>query len=96
MLIINKLKRYLHPITGIIGTIEIQKDNKRIKHYKIMIRRNKKTRMYHAPSAKVTHMALESNFCQTVRFNVQVKEWDNINAHDDPAAEGEYFEDIIS
>ena len=49
-----------------------------------MIRRNKKTRMYHAPSAKVTHMVLESNFCQTVRFNVQVKELENMN---DPNSE---------
>ena len=61
-----------------------------------MFRRNKTTRKYHAPNAKVTQMALENNFCATVRFNVQVKELDNVNAHDDPAAEGEYFEDIIS
>ena len=44
-----------------------------------MIRKNKKTRKYFAPSAKVTHLALESNFCQTMRFNVQVQELDNIN-----------------
>ena len=44
-----------------------------------MFRRNKKTRKYHAPSALVTQMALESNFCQTVRFNVQVDELRNIN-----------------
>ena len=49
-----------------------------------MIRRYKKSRMYHAPSAKVTHMALESNFCQTVRFNVQVKELENMNDPDNP------------
>ena len=29
-------------------------------------------------------MALESNFCQTVRFNVQVKEWENMNDPTDP------------
>ena len=44
-----------------------------------MFRRNNKTRKYQAPYAKVTHMALESNFCQTVRFNVQVKELENMN-----------------
>ena len=64
-----------------------------------MIRRNKKTRKYQAPSAKVTHMALECNFCQTVRFNVQVKEWENMNDPTDPtlgtgdaASEVFYFE----
>ena len=31
-----------------------------------------------------THMALESNFCQTVRFDVQVKELENMNDPDDP------------
>ena len=61
-----------------------------------MIRRKKQSRKYHAPSAKVTQMALESNFCQTVRFNVQVNDFDNVNSHTDPSAEGEYFEDIIS
>ena len=49
-----------------------------------MFRRNNKTRKYQAPYAKVTHMALESNFCQTVRFNVQVKELENMN---DPNSE---------
>ncbi len=39
-----------------------------------MIRRNKKTKIYHAPSAKVTQMALESNFCRTGIFNAQVDE----------------------
>lgn len=39
-----------------------------------MFYRNKKTRKYQAPVALATHMALESNFCQTVRFNVQVRE----------------------
>lgn len=49
-----------------------------------MFHRNKQTRKYHAPSVKVTQMALESNFCQTVRFNVQVKEWENMNDPTDP------------
>ncbi len=49
-----------------------------------MFRRNNKTRKYQAPSAVVTQMALESNFCQTVRFNVQVKELENMN---DPNSE---------
>ncbi len=49
-----------------------------------MIRRNKKSRKYHAPSAKVTHMALESNFCNTVRFKVQVDELYNVNSAVDP------------
>lgn len=46
-----------------------------------MFYRIKKTRKYQAPAAKVTHMELESNFCATVRFNVQVDELDNINTH---------------
>jgi len=61
-----------------------------------MIRRNRKTRKYHAPSAKVTQMALESNFCQTVRFNVQVKDLEIMNDPTDPLkgvgdADGEVF-----
>ena len=48
-----------------------------------MIRRKKHSRKYHAPSAKVTQMALESNFCQTVRFNVQVKELEHMNDVED-------------
>ena len=44
-----------------------------------MFRRNNKTRKYQAPSALVTQMALESNFCQTVRFNVQVEELEHVN-----------------
>ncbi len=46
-----------------------------------MIRRNRKTRKYHAPSAKVTQMALESNFCQTLRLNAQVDELQNMNSN---------------
>lgn len=61
-----------------------------------MFYRNKKTRKYQTPYAKVTHMALESNFCQTVRFLLDVQDFDNVNSHSDAAAEGEYFEDIIS
>ena len=59
-----------------------------------MIRRNKKSRMYHAPSAKVTHMVLESNFCQTVRMNIQVDELRNINkeVEDGTREEPLYFE----
>jgi hypothetical protein len=48
-----------------------------------MFRRNNKTRKYQAPSAKVTHMALESNFCATVRFNVQVKDLEHVNDVED-------------
>ena len=49
-----------------------------------MFRLNNKTRKYQSPSVKVTQMALESNFCQTVRFNVQVKELENMNDPLDP------------
>ena len=49
-----------------------------------MIRLKKRTRKYLAPSAKVTQMELESNFCNTLRFNVQVKELDNMNDPDNP------------
>ena len=49
-----------------------------------MFRRNNKTRKYQAPTALVTHMALESNFCATVLFNVQVNELQNMNHPDDP------------
>ena len=56
-----------------------------------MFRRNKQTRKYQAPSAVVTHMTLESNFCATVRFLLQVDELDNINADED-VEEQLYFE----
>lgn len=61
-----------------------------------MFYRNKKTQKYQAPYAKVTHMDLESNFCQTIRFNVQVNEWENMNNPNDPLegvndAAGEVF-----
>ena len=60
-----------------------------------MIRRNRKSRNYRAPYAKELHMALESNFCATVRFNVQVQELTNINAdvdEDGNTVEPMYFE----
>ena len=44
----------------------------------------------------VTPMVLESNFCATVRFQIEVKDLENINAGDEEATAGEYFEDIIS
>ena len=46
-----------------------------------MIRKTKKARKYSAPSSKETGMALESNFCATVLFDLQVQELDNINTH---------------
>ena len=58
-----------------------------------MIRRSKHSRKYQAPVAKVTQMALESNFCvESVRFNVRVQELDNINAKTGDEAEPMYFE----
>ena len=61
-----------------------------------MFRRNNKTRKYQAPSAKVTHMALESNFCATVLFNVQVNELKNMNDPDDPfSGVGEAAEEVF-
>lgn len=60
-----------------------------------MIRRNKKTRKYQAPDAKVTHVVFESNFCATVRFNVQVKELQNMNDPDDPAGIDEGAEEVF-
>ncbi len=61
-----------------------------------MIRRIKKTRKYQAPYAKETHMALESNFCATVRFLMDVEDYDIRNAAPESERAGEYFEDIIS
>ncbi|MBO5562913.1 MAG: hypothetical protein J5939_04280 [Bacteroidales bacterium] len=59
-----------------------------------MIRRNKKTRKYQTPRAVVTHVVFESNFCQTVRFNVQVDELRNINKEVEAGTSNEplYFE----
>ena len=61
-----------------------------------MFLRTKKSRKYSAPWAKVTSMALESNFCATVRFNMQVNDWENMNDPGDPLkgtgdAAGEVF-----
>ncbi len=39
-------------------------------------------------------MALESNFCQTVRFLIDVEDFDIRNADEDTS--GEYFEPIVS
>ena len=62
-----------------------------------MFRLNNKTRKYQTPSVKVTQMDLESNFCETLRFNAQVDELRNINSEmDDPvkgnASDPGYFE----
>ena len=61
-----------------------------------MIRRNKKTRKYQAPYAKVTHVVFESNFCATVRFRIDVEDYDIRNAAPESERAAEYFEDIIS
>ena len=61
-----------------------------------MFYRNKKTRKYQAPVAIATHMVLESNFCQTVRFLIDVEDLQNLNDADTYDTTGEYFEDIIS
>ena len=57
-----------------------------------MIHRNKKTRKYQTPRAVVTHVAFESNFCQTVRFNVQVDELHNMNAIKDDSGKTDSVE----
>lgn len=60
-----------------------------------MFRRNNKTRKYQAPAALVTQMALERNFCQSVLFNVQVKDLENMNDPESDnydASEVFYFE----
>ena len=44
-----------------------------------MFRRNNKTRKYQTPCAAVTDMALENNFCATVRFLIDVDELENMN-----------------
>ena len=61
-----------------------------------MFYRNKKTRKYQAPVAIATHMVLESNFCQTVRFLIDVEDLKNMNDGTEAELAGEYFEDIIS
>ncbi len=59
-----------------------------------MIRRTKKSRKYQAPFAKVTQMELENSLLQdSVRFNIEVQELDNINAKVGTSAEEPtYFE----
>ena len=57
-----------------------------------MFRLNNKTRKYQTPSVKVTQMALESNFCQTLRLNAQVDEVKNINK--DKGVEGDASEPL--
>ena len=60
-----------------------------------MFHHKNKTRKYQAPCALVTHMALESNFCATVRFNVQVNDLENMNDPESDnydASEVFYFE----
>ena len=57
-----------------------------------MFRLNNKTRKYQTPSVKVTQMALESNFCQTDRLNVQVDELKNMNLSV-PTAKRDTYED---
>ena len=59
-----------------------------------MIRKTQKTRNYHVPNAKVTHMALESSFCQTGRFNFQVDQMEHLYHHEDGTEDEEqlYFE----
>ena len=64
-----------------------------------MFYRNKKTRKYQAPVAIATHMALESNFCQTVRFKLMmdVDPLDNMNdASTNEDIDAEYFDPFIS
>ena len=50
-----------------------------------MFRRNKKTRKYQTPMAKVTPVVFESNFCATVRFQLEADPLKNMN---DPNTEG--------
>ena len=62
-----------------------------------MIRKAKKSRKYFAPSVKVTHLALESNFCNTVIVNGQSDALRNINAEKTDPVKGDasdplYFE----
>ena len=49
-----------------------------------MFRRNNKTRKYQTPCAAVTDMALENNFCATVRFKIDVDELENMNDPNNP------------
>lgn len=53
-----------------------------------MFRRNNKTQKYQAPTASVTQMALERSFCQSVLFNVQAKDLENMNDPDSENYDG--------
>ena len=59
-----------------------------------MICQTKESRKYQAPDAKVTHMALESNFCQSGRFYLEVDEMEHLYHHEDGTEDEEqlYFE----
>ena len=62
-----------------------------------MFRLNNKTRKYQTPYVKVTQMALESNFCNTVIVNGQSDALRNINAEMEDPVKGDssdplYFE----
>ena len=60
-----------------------------------MFNRTKRSRRYLSPSCKVTPMMLESNFCQTVLFNVQVNELQNMNDPNDPLGVGDAAEEVF-
>ena len=60
-----------------------------------MFRRNKKNTRYQSPLSKVTEVSFESNFCNTVRFNVQVKELENMNDPNDPLGISENAEEVF-
>lgn len=58
-----------------------------------MFCRNKKTRKYLSPIAKVTDVQLEGNICYSAFLTPEVDELRNINADSDAAeAEAMYFE----
>ena len=59
-----------------------------------MIRRKKHSRKYHAPSAKVTQMALESNFCETAIYNAQVDQLYYLNSDVDDKGHASEILDI--
>ena len=58
-----------------------------------MIYRHKKSRKYQSPWAKTSSLALERNFCQSIRFKTQVDPLENMNYPDNPIADsnGESF-----
>ena len=60
-----------------------------------MFYRNQKKRKYLVPGAVVTPMALESNFCATVKFQIEVDQLKNMNDPNNPdydESEAFYFE----